>query len=139
MFVLWRNVMAVRSTGCGGNGVAGFFARRFIFFRKTLDIGGKHVIVQCVLFDIKDCMGLFSASKKERPFMKVKVPLYVISAVLAIVGFPTVLGLIYLDMIDSGIPSKFFWVASVSCCILSILSFSLAHILVIWAEEDQQE
>lgn len=71
--------------------------------------------------------------------MKVKVPLYVISAVLAIVGFPTVLGLIYLDMIDSGIPSKFFWVASVSCCILSILSFSLAHILVIWAEEDQQE
>lgn len=71
--------------------------------------------------------------------MKVKVPLYVISIVLAIIGFPAVLILIYLDMIDSGITSKFLWVASVACCILSILAFSLGHILAIWAEEDQKE
>lgn len=71
--------------------------------------------------------------------MKVKVPLYVISIVLAIIGFPAVLILIYLDMIDSGITSKFLWVASVACCILSILAFSLGHILAIWAEEDRKE
>jgi hypothetical protein len=71
--------------------------------------------------------------------MKVKVPLYVISIVLAIIGFPAVLILIYLDMIDSGFTSKFLWVASVACCILSILAFSLGHILAIWAEEDQKK
>ena len=71
--------------------------------------------------------------------MKVKVPLYVISIVLAIVGFPAVLVLIYLDLIVSGIISKFFWVASGACCVLSILTFSLGHILAIWAEEDNQK
>jgi hypothetical protein len=71
--------------------------------------------------------------------MKVKVTLYIISIVLAILGFPTALGLIYLDMIDSGISSKFLWATAIGCCILSILSFSLGHILQMWAEEDQQE
>ena len=71
--------------------------------------------------------------------MKVKVPLYVISIVLAIIGFPAVLILIYLDMIVSGIISKFFWAASITCCILSILTFSLGHILAMWAEEDERE
>ena len=71
--------------------------------------------------------------------MKLKVPLYIISLILAIVGFPMVLVLVYLDLIDSGITSKFFWTVSVVCCILSILFFSLAHILVEWAEEDEKE
>ena len=70
--------------------------------------------------------------------MRLKVPLYIISIILAAVGFPTVLVLIYLDLIDSGIPSKFFWAASVACCVLSILSFSLSRILVAWEEEDEQ-
>ncbi len=76
---------------------------------------------------------------EELSHMKVKVTLYIISALLAIVGFPMVLVLIYLDLIDSGIPSKFFWTASVACCVLSILSFSLARILVAWEEEDEKE
>ena len=71
--------------------------------------------------------------------MKLKIPLYVISLTLALIGFPMVLILIYLDMINSGIDSMFFWVASIACCILSILSFSLARILAIWAEEDEQQ
>ena len=71
--------------------------------------------------------------------MKVKIPLYIISAILAVVGFPMVLVLVYLDLIDSGITSKFFWTVSVVCCILSILFFSLAHILVTWEEEDEKE
>ena len=71
--------------------------------------------------------------------MKLKVPLYIISAILAIVGLPMVLVLVYLDLIDSGITSKFFWTVSVVCCILSLLFFSLAHILVTWEEEDEKE
>ena len=71
--------------------------------------------------------------------MKLTIPLYVISIVLALIGLPTVLILIYLDMIDSGIDAKFFWAASIACCILSILSFSLGRILAIWAEEDEKE
>lgn len=71
--------------------------------------------------------------------MKVTVPLYIISIVLALIGFPTVLILIYLDMVNSGISSKFFWAASIACCILSILSFSLGRILAIWAEEDNRQ
>ena len=66
-----------------------------------------------------------------------KVPLYVISIVLGVIGFSLLLVLIYLDLIDSGIPSRFFWVASIGCCVLSILSFSLARILAIWEEEDE--
>ena len=68
--------------------------------------------------------------------MKVKVPLYIISAILAVIGFPMVLILIYLELIDSGLSLKFFWAASVASCVLSILSFSLARILVAWEEED---
>ena len=71
--------------------------------------------------------------------MKVKVTLYIISIILAVIGFPAVLVLLYLDMIDAKIPSKFFWATSIACCVLSILSFSLGHILQMWAEEDQQE
>ena len=72
--------------------------------------------------------------------MKFKVLLYIVSIFLAIVGFPMVLVLIYLDLIDSGITiSKFFWTFSVACCVLSILSFSLARILVMWEEEDEKQ
>ena len=60
--------------------------------------------------------------------MNVKIPLYITSIVLAIIGFPMVLILLYLDMIDSGLRLKFFWAASVACCVLSIIFFSLARI-----------
>ncbi len=69
--------------------------------------------------------------------MKVKIPFYVISVILALIGFPMVLVLIYLNLIDSGISSKFFWVVSIACCVLSILFFSLGHLLAAWAEEDE--
>ena len=68
--------------------------------------------------------------------MKLKIALYVISIGLALIGFPMVLILIYLNLIDSGISSKFFWAVSVACCVLSILFFSLGHMLAAWAEED---
>ena len=71
--------------------------------------------------------------------MKMIVSLYIISIILAIIGFPALLFLVYLDMIDSGLTLKFFWAASIACCILSILSFSLGHILAMWQEEDRQE
>ena len=68
--------------------------------------------------------------------MKITITLYVIAAMLALIGFPTVLILFYLNMINSGIDSMFFWAASVACCILSILFFSLGRILTTWKEED---
>lgn len=71
--------------------------------------------------------------------MKIKIALYIISIILGFLGFLLALVLIYLDQIDSGIPSRFFWVLAVAFCILSILSFSLARILVIWEEEDEAE
>lgn len=71
--------------------------------------------------------------------MKLKISLYVISIGLALIGFPMVLILLYLDSIDSGIPSTFFWAASLACCVLSILSFSLGRILAIWEEEDERK
>ena len=71
--------------------------------------------------------------------MKVIVPLYVISIILAIIGFPALLILVYLDMIDSGLSLKFFWAASVSCCVFSILSFSLARIMADWEDEDEDK
>ena len=71
--------------------------------------------------------------------MKVIVPLYVISLILALVGFPMVLVLIYLELIDSGLTLKFFWASSISSCVLSILSFALARVLVAWEEEDSQD
>ena len=70
--------------------------------------------------------------------MKMIIPLYIISIILAIIGFPALLILIYLDMIDSGLTLKFFWALSIASCILSILSFSLARILATWIEEDEQ-
>ena len=71
--------------------------------------------------------------------MNLKVPLYIISVILAIIGVPTVLALVYLNLIDSGISSKFFWTASLTCCVLSVLFFLLARILVAWQEEDERE
>ena len=71
--------------------------------------------------------------------MKVKITLYIISIILAFIGFPLVLGLIYLELIDSGLTLDFFWAASIACCVLSILSFSLGRILATWAEEDDEE
>jgi uncharacterized membrane protein YvlD (DUF360 family) len=71
--------------------------------------------------------------------MNFQIPLYIISIVLAVIGVPTMLVLVYLSLIDSGISSKFFWTASIVSCILSILSFLLARILVAWQEEDERE
>ena len=71
--------------------------------------------------------------------MKIKVALCVIAIILALIGFPMAMVLIYLDLINSGIPSKFFWTLSITCCVLSILSFSLSRILAAWEEEDEQE
>ena len=71
--------------------------------------------------------------------MNVKVPLYIISIILAIIGVPTVLILIYLELIDSGLSLKFFWTVSLTCCVLSVLSFLLARVLTAWEEEDERE
>lgn len=71
--------------------------------------------------------------------MNLIVPLYIISGILAIIGVPTVLVLVYLNLIDSGISSKFFWTASITCCVLSILFFLLVRVLVAWKEEDERE
>ncbi len=71
--------------------------------------------------------------------MKIKVPLYIISFILAVIGIPTMLILGYLSLIDSGLSSKFLWVLSITCCILSVLFFSLGHILTTWAEEDENQ
>lgn len=68
--------------------------------------------------------------------MRIIVSLYIISAILVIIGIPMVLVLIYLELIDSGLPLKFFWAASVACCVLGFLSFALARILTAWEEED---
>ena len=69
--------------------------------------------------------------------LRIKVALYITSAVLAIIGLPMVLVLIYLGLIDADITSVFMWAISIGCCILSVLSFSLARILVMWMEEDE--
>jgi quinol-cytochrome oxidoreductase complex cytochrome b subunit len=71
--------------------------------------------------------------------MNFQIPLYIVSIILAVIGIPTLLVLVYLSLIDSGISSKFFWTASIVSCILSILFFSLARILVTWKEEDERE
>ena len=70
--------------------------------------------------------------------MKLKVLLYIVSIALAIVGFPMVLVLVYLDLVAS-VSSNFFWAISITSCILCILSFSLARILEAWEEEDGQQ
>ena len=71
--------------------------------------------------------------------MNIKIPLYIISIILALIGVPTVLVLVYLNLIDSGISSKFFWTASLTCCILSVLFFARARVLTAWEEEDERE
>ena len=71
--------------------------------------------------------------------MNFQIPLYIVSIILAVIGIPTLLVLVYLSLIDSGISSKFFWTASIVSCILSILFFLLARILVAWQEEDERE
>ena len=71
--------------------------------------------------------------------MNFQVPLYIISIVLAVIGVPTMLVLVYLSLIDSGISSKFFWTASLTCCVLSVLFFVLARVLTSWEEEDERE
>ena len=71
--------------------------------------------------------------------MKLTVPLYIISIILFAIGFPMLLVLVYLDLINSGITTTFFWAVAVVCCVLGILSFSLARILIAWAEEDEKE
>ena len=68
---------------------------------------------------------------------KIKVALYIISAVLALIGIPMLGIMIYLGLIETDITSFFMWAITLGCCILSILSFSLARILVMWVEEDE--
>ena len=68
---------------------------------------------------------------------KIKVALYIISGVLAVIGIPMLLVMIYLGLIETDITSIFMWSITLGCCILSILTFSLARILVMWAEEDE--
>ena len=69
--------------------------------------------------------------------MKITISLYIVSFILAVIGFPMLLVLLYLNLIDSGISSKFFWVLSIICCVLSVLFFLLGRILTAWAEEDE--
>ena len=69
---------------------------------------------------------------------RIRITLYVISATLALIGFPSILFLLYMELITVSITSKFLWVISGACCILSILSFSLGHILTTWEEEDNE-
>lgn len=69
--------------------------------------------------------------------MRIKVALYIISAVLAIIGIPMLLVMIYLGMLETDITSIFMWSITLGCCIMSILSFSMARILVMWVEEDE--
>ena len=68
---------------------------------------------------------------------RIKVALYIISAVLAIIGIPMLLVMIYLGLIETDITSIFMWSITLGCCIMSILSFSMARILVMWVEEDE--
>ncbi|MBQ7731329.1 MAG: hypothetical protein IJT68_05765 [Lentisphaeria bacterium] len=71
--------------------------------------------------------------------MNIKVPLYIVSFILAVIGLPILLVMIYLSLIDAGISSKFLWVLSIACCVLSILLLVLGHLLTVWAEEDEME
>ena len=68
---------------------------------------------------------------------RIKVALYIISAVLAVIGIPMLLVMIYLGLIETDITSIFMWSITLGCCIMSILSFSMARILVMWVEEDE--
>ncbi len=70
--------------------------------------------------------------------MNIKIPLYIVSFILAVIGLPTLLVMIYLSLIDSGITSKFFWALSITCCVLSIILLVLGHLLTVWAEEDEE-
>ena len=68
---------------------------------------------------------------------RITVALYIISAVLAVIGIPMLLVMIYLGMLETDITSIFMWSITLGCCIMSILAFSMARILVMWAEEDE--
>ena len=68
---------------------------------------------------------------------RIKVALYIIAAVLAVIGVPMLLVMIYLGLIETDITSIFMWSITLGCCIMSILTFSMARILVMWAEEDE--
>ena len=79
----------------------------------------------------------FPQEDMDMAITRIKVALYIISGVLAIVGIPMLLVMIYLGMLETDITSIFMWSITLGCCILSILAFSLARILVMWAEEDE--
>ena len=68
---------------------------------------------------------------------RIKVALYIIAALLAVIGVPMHLVMIYLGLIETDITSIFMWSITIGCCIMSILTFSMARILVMWAEEDE--
>ena len=79
----------------------------------------------------------FPQEDMDMAVMRIKVALYIISAVLAVIGIPMLLVMIYLGMLETDITSIFMWSITLGCCIMSILAFSLARILVMWAEEDE--
>ena len=79
----------------------------------------------------------FPQEDMDMAVMRIKVALYIISAVLAIIGIPMLLVMIYLGMLETDITSIFMWSITLGCCIMSILTFSMARILVMWAEEDE--
>ena len=79
----------------------------------------------------------FPQEDMDMAVMRIKVALYIISAVLAIIGIPMLLVMIYLGMLETDITSIFMWSITLGCCIMSILSFSMARILVMWVEEDE--
>jgi len=79
----------------------------------------------------------FPQEDMDMAVTRIKVALYIISAVLAVIGIPLLLVMIYLGMLETDITSIFMWSITLGCCILSILAFSLARILVMWAEEDE--
>ena len=79
----------------------------------------------------------FPQEDMDMAVTRIKVALYIISAVLAIIGIPMLLVMIYLGMLETDITSIFMWSITLGCCIMSILSFSMARILVMWVEEDE--
>ena len=69
---------------------------------------------------------------------RIKVALYIIAAVLALIGMPSLLILIFLGLIETDITTPFMWATSIGSCVISVLCFSMARILVMWAEEDDE-
>ena len=107
---------------------------RTIFFRKGLKSAKRHDIVWQNRFSAPHP---FPQEDMDMAVTRITVALYIISAVLAVIGIPMLLVMIYLGMLETDITSIFMWSITLGCCIMSILAFSMARILVMWAEEDE--